>query len=519
MNKEKHNNSKFKKTDMSITAILIIGILIVVNFFSYGIFYRFDLTENKIYSISSATKDTLGELQDIVNIDAYFSKNLPSQLLGLRQEVEDILGEYTTYSGGKIKVKFIDPGDDKSMEKDLYYMGIPQLTFQVVEKDKQQLVNGYMGLAISFGDKKEIIPAVKRDTSDLEYQLTTKIKKVTASQAAIVGFLNSQGTASLNNGLSVAAGELKNLYTLREVALDDKDPKIADDINTLIIAGPTEKFNDDQLKAINNYLMQGKPLFVMLDGVNIEQGLSASVNDTGLNELLQKYGISVDENLVADQRSGMASFSQGFFSFSTPYYFWPKIIGSGFASDYSAVSGLESVILPWSSSITLDKDKLAKTKIVDLLVTTDKSWVEKDNFQIIPNKIVKPTTGLEKHVLAVSAIGELKNAYFTEGQADTFQGKIIVIGDSDFVKDDFVKNNPDNLNLFLNLVDSLSLDDALISIRSKVATSRPIDDTKLDDAKRATLRYVNVFGVTIIVIIFGLARYYLRRRRRFVDDL
>jgi len=61
---------KLKKTDLSISVVLLIGILIVVNFFSYSIFYRLDLTENKIYSISSATKNTVTERYDIVNIKA-----------------------------------------------------------------------------------------------------------------------------------------------------------------------------------------------------------------------------------------------------------------------------------------------------------------------------------------------------------------------------------------------------------------------------------------------------------------
>ncbi len=511
--------SRTGKTDMSITIILLIGILIVVNFFSYNIFYRLDLTENKIYSISDATKKTVAGLDDIVNIKAYFSDNLPSQLLSLRQEVEDVLDEYSAYSGGKIKISFIDPGEDETLQQELYYKGIPQLTFDVVEKDKRQLVTGYMGLAISFGDSVEVIPAIKQNVSDLEYQLTTKIKKVTNQKSVVLGFLTSQGTVSLQDSLKTASQSLRDIYTIREVKLEEDEPTIDSDINTLIIVGPKEQFSEDQLKAINKYVFQGGGLLVLLDGVAIGDGLIVNPQATGLDTLLDKYGIKINSDLVADKSSGMASFSQGFFSFSTPYAFWPKITGDGFANNYSAVSGLENVILPWVSSLDIDEAKLASAQKNILITTTDNSWTQTKDFQIIPNKIPAVTSGLGKHNLAVAINGELKNAYPEEGSLDTFLGKIIVVGDSDFVADSFVANNPDNLNLFLNLVDSLSLDDDLIEIRSKAATSRPIDDANLDDSKRAAFRYMNVLGVTVLVIIFGIVRYYMRRRNRFVDDL
>ncbi len=520
MNIEKNqiNKNKLKKTDLSITVILLIGILIVVNFFSYNIFYRLDLTENKIYSISEVTKKTVGELDDIVNINAYFSNNLPSQLLSLRREVEDILDEYAAYSGGKIKINFVDPDEDEALQQELYFKGIPQLTFDVVEKDKRQLVNGYMGLAISFGDNTEVIPAIKQNISDLEYQLTTKIKKVINDDMTVLGFLTSQGTVDLEQGLTVASKELKNLYTIREIDLAEEDPSIDSDISTLIIIGPKEKFNEEQLKAINDFLVQGGSLLVLLDGVVIGEGLSANPQTTDLDILLDKYGIKVNQDLVADQNSGLASFSQGFFSFSTPYPFWPKIIKEGFSGDYSAVSGLENVILPWASSLSINESNTS-TQISNLITTTDKAWVQTSNFQIMPNKVPKVSSNLQKYTLAAAINGEVKNAYPEDDRPETFQARIIVIGDSDFATDGFVNNNPDNLNLFLNLIDSLSLDDDLIKIRSKTVTSRPIDETSLDDSKRAGLRYFNVFGITMIVIIFGIVRYYIRRRSRFVDDL
>ena len=147
-------NSKFLSKTNSVALIIIaLGILIVLNFFSYNIFYRFDLTQNKDYSISKVSKNTVADLKDIVSIKAYFSANLPAQYINLRQEVSDILEEYGSYSGGKVRFEFIDPGDDQALEQELYLAGIPQLQFNVLEKDKYQVVNGYLGLLIQYGEK------------------------------------------------------------------------------------------------------------------------------------------------------------------------------------------------------------------------------------------------------------------------------------------------------------------------------------------------------------------------------
>src|SRR3989339_632881 len=477
------NNKKIKKTDLSVAAILIIGIFVVVNFLSYQIFYRFDLTQNKIYSISSVSKKTVGELDDVVNIKAYFSNNLPSQFLALRQEVADILDEYQAFSNGKIRIEFIDPGTEEDTQRELYMVGIPQLTFEVYEKDKIQQVRGYMG-------------------------------KVISDKIAAIGIVTSHGTADSQNQISTIYQELSGLYTLQNIDLQSIT-SVPDNIDTIIIIGPREQFTEEQLKVINSFVARGGGLLLAYNGVEIGDGLQAQKNITGIEGLMEKYGIKINNDLVADQRSGIASFNQGFITFSTQYPFWPKVIGDGFNQENSAVSNLESITFPWASSIGF-VDEETKNSSSFLARTTDKAWQVSDNFNISPNNMTKSgNTG--QYNLAVSVFGNINNPY-PEGENTAFEGKIVVIGDSDFISDGFLRNSPDNLVFFQNLVDMLSLDGDLISIRSKTVSSRPIKED-LTDSSRAMIRYINVFGLTMVVVVFGMIRYYIRRKSRFVDDL
>lgn len=513
-----NKSKKLKKSDLSITIIIIIGIIVVINFFSYQLFYRWDLTQGKNYSISKVTKNTLGGLDDVVKVKAYFSGNLPSQFLSLKQEVGDILDEYQNYSKGKIKVEFIDPGTDETTQRELYMIGIPQLTFEILEKDKSQLVNGYMGLAISYGDKTEAIPAIKQDTSDLEYQITTAIKKVIAEKIGTIGFVSSNATAGSEDAISTAFEEAQKLYSVTQVNLKE-DKKVPDDVDTLVIAGPKEKFVEDEMKAINSFLMRGGSLLVMLDGVNIEKGLMAKKNETDLEKLLAKYGIKFGLDIVGDSRSGVASFTQGFMTFSSNYPYWPKVTNEGFDQSNGAVSNLNSVIFPWASSIEIDENIVGQGNFNYLAFTTDKGWAQTDNFNIYPNGGFTPQGEQKKYNLAVMVSGNINNAYPDKNSGDKKgSGRIIVVGDSDFLYDSFLQNSPDNLTFFQNLVDSLSFDQDLISIRSKNITSRPIKEG-LSDSSRVAIRYVNVLGLTIAVVLYGLIRYFARRRSRFVDEL
>lgn len=507
-----------QKFNFSVTVAIVIGIIIVINFFSYQIFHRFDLTQNKEFSISKVSKKTVGELKDIVLIKAYFSKNLPSQYLNVRQEVGDILDEYQNYSNGNIRVEFIDPADNADMEQELYMLGIPSLQFNVLEKDKYQMVKGYMGMAISFGDKKEAIPVIQ-DTNSLEYQITTAIKKVTSKQAAKIGIISGYGCASAESDLAAAYKKLQELYEVQTVDLKTQK-EIPSELMSLIIPGPKEKIPENDLKKINAYAMKGGKLLVLLDGVKIDQGLSADVNDTNLNTLLDKYGLRVNKDLVLDTQNGMASFNQGYVTFSTNYPYWPKVTKEGFDQDNAAVSSLESILFPWVSSVEILRDNLDKNAKTSYLAnTTDRAWHTTENFDVTPQMGSMPQGERKKYALAAMITGTLNSAFPNEKdlpkQAEN--SRIILVGDSDFTTDNFIRNTPDNLIFFQNLVDSLSLDDDLISIRSKGVSERPIKE--LSDGARAAIRYANVLGITLIVVCFGFIRYNIRKKKRFVEEL
>ena len=497
--KIKHN------ADSYLLVLIVLGIIVALNFFSYQFSARRDLTADQRYSISPASQEFLAGLDDIVSIKVYFSEKLPSQYLLLRQQVKDIIDEYVHYSGGKVKVEFIDPIGDEDLMNDLYALGIPPLQFNILEKDKYEVTQGYLGMAISHKGKQEVIPVV--ETADnLEYQLSLAIKKTSGQEKVAIGILSGRGALDKDNGLGVAYEQLSELYALREINIET-EAEIPSSIKTLIIAGPREEFSEDELRAIDKFFSGGGYLLVLLDGVNVEGNLQASPNTTGLEELLSHYGIKVNQNLILDTVSSVASFNQGFVVFNINYPFWPKIVKEGFNKEEPAVANLESLILPWVSS--LESAALKVEQAENLVLTSDGSWQqESENFDLNPTQNFVVPGKTQPYAVAISLGGQIISAYDENRRADS---RLIVVGDSDFINDNFLRTAPDNLVFFQNLVDSLNLDEDLINIRSKGIVERPIKE--LSDKERLTIRYANVLGVAVLVIIIGLLRYYFRKRK------
>jgi gliding-associated putative ABC transporter substrate-binding component GldG len=486
----------FKKSNNYLTILIIIAILACINLVSYKLSFRIDMSENNDFSISKASKEAIKDLDDIVNIKVYFSDDLPARFITLKQEIGDILSEYENYSNKKIKVNYLDPNEME--ERDLYMLGIPALQFNVLEKDKYQVVKGYLGMSIEYGNKKEVISVVE-STESFEYRLTLAIKKVISEEMASIAFY-----AEEKGEYSVILEELKKIYSVSEPDLKSENDSF-EFIDVLILADIKEDLGEEVLKKIDEFVVNGGKLMLISDGVVIEQGLIPSANQPDLYGLLENYGIKINNDLVLDERSGIASFSTGFFNVSINYPFWPKIEKSGFNQNISAVSGLETIILPWVSS--LNKVEGKNIIMTDLVNSSSKSWKEKDNFDLNPQRQFS-SSSYESSVLAALYEGEFKSIY---GAEESDKGEIIVVADSEFPRDNFINQSPDNLIFFQNLVDSLGLDEDLIKIRSKGISERPIKE--LDDSWKTTIRYLNVFGITILVIVFGVTRYFIRRRR------
>lgn len=524
----------------------ILGIILSVNYFFTKHFIRLDLTENQQYSISEATKNTLTKLPDLVTIKVFFSEKLPPQFLTHAQTVHDILDEFEAYSGGNLQIQYIDPASNPGTQNDVKDLGIPEIKLNVLEKDAYQVQAAYLGIGIFYLDKHEILPVVQ-STANLEYELLTSIKKVSTANLKTVGFVYGHGEHSVEDANPLTGGqlnagdysalktELLKSYNVQSIDLNDENT--LNSIDTLVVAGPKQSLSDYELFRLDQFVMNGKSVLFLIDTIDIGPGLQPSPIQSGIESVLQKYGLKVQQNLIIDAIHESATFSQGYFQFLLPYPFWVKGIPENFSRENPIVAHLESLVMTWISSLEIQDIDRTETEILvkSSLTAGEQKLGGNPPLNLDPNQqFAAPET--KQYPLAVIRRGMFTSAYKgqdipsgdsgsgstattistsnTEAKFDESQGEstVFVIGDSDSFSDSIVQNFPQNLAFLLNVIDYTTLDKDLISIRSKNLIDRPLDE--VSESQKALIKVIGIAFAPLLLVIYGSLRIYRRHKKK-----
>ncbi|RLC25946.1 MAG: ABC transporter permease [Deltaproteobacteria bacterium] len=203
--------------------ILYIVVIGLINIVGITLFFRADLTSNKIYSLSPASNDVVATLSEPLSIKVFFSKNLPAPHNNTERYLRDLLEEYSARAGKYFNYTFynvtLEEGarkgkadENRNMAKDY---GIQPVQIRVMENDELKFKNAYMGLVIIHGDLIEKIEAITA-TNGLEYQLTTAIQKMNNKVSALLQ-LNEK--VKINMVLSSSLNDIAPLIGLDQLPL------------------------------------------------------------------------------------------------------------------------------------------------------------------------------------------------------------------------------------------------------------------------------------------------------------
>ena len=185
----KSNIAIFKKIIISALSVLVLLLA------SYAIFIHYN-AQKKNHGISKVTKNVLRKLDDVIIVKVFFSENLPSDMKAIESNVHNILSEYKSYAGKNLQVTYEDPTKSEEEKRMVVQMGIPERQMQFYEKDKAQIVNGFMGIAVFYGAKKEVMPVVQNLTN-FEYDLRQAIVKVWRKENPKIGVLKTDTFPSI----------------------------------------------------------------------------------------------------------------------------------------------------------------------------------------------------------------------------------------------------------------------------------------------------------------------------------
>ncbi|MBL7074706.1 Gldg family protein [candidate division KSB1 bacterium] len=510
------------------TVVLILAVLIVVNILALGYFGRLDLTEGKIYSLSKASKEVVANLDDKLVVKAFFSENLPPPYNNNAKFLKDELAEYRAYSNGNFHYEFIDPGTEEKLEEEAMGYRVPPIQVNVVEKDKIELKKVFMGLVFLYEDKSETIPVVQNLTN-LEYDITSTIKRITAEKLLKVGFLTGHEEPSITEDLRSVTTAMRKQYQVIPVDLSD-GLNIPEDLDVLVIAGPRKEFTEWEKFCIDQFIMGGGKVAFLIDKIDTDiQTMRARKFNLKLDDWLRGYGIKINDDLVVDLHSARIPLQQarGFFTITNivNYPFFPTV--ANFDRKNLIAKDLEEVNFYFVSSIDTSVARDQGLRVSVVASSSDMAGRKTRSYDINPLRQFRRNEFTEKFLpLAVSLEGEFQSYYRDKEIPDTiltkFEGepvlegtenRIVAVGDAEFFLDKMrFLAGASNQNFFLNIVDWLAQDEGLIAIRSREVTTRPLKEIS-QGAKRA-VKYSNILVPPFLIIGFGLIYWRMRRRRK-----
>ena len=292
------------------TAVLV-GIAILVNYLAHQVFFRTDLTSSGMYSLSQPSRGTVRKIDEAIYIKIFFNRNLPPNYASVGKYLKDLLQEYKSYAPGKIKLEFLDPSENEEVRTQARQAGIYPVQFTEIKADKYEVKEGYMGLVLYYRDNKETVPFIK-ETSGLEYLLTSRIGRLLDPSRKRVGYIGEEGSLS-----DLLISKINENHLFEPVTFDKE--RLDKEIDALLVMGGKREWNDEELLYLDVLLSSGIPVGILLDRYSVPlDNFSGSENKSKLaDSFLKKYGVAAKNGLVCEpfpfcQRIGVAQ-RRGFF--------------------------------------------------------------------------------------------------------------------------------------------------------------------------------------------------------------
>lgn len=495
MVKSKKNKANHEQQKSLWKFLVTVVVILIVNVASDLVYQRFDLTKEKRYTLSNATKELVNKLDEPVYVQVFLDGEFPQEYRRLKNATRDMLNEFQHVSQGKFEYRFDDLLTDKPIQekndilKQLTSKGL-QITRPEIGQDEATSEKYIIPAAlISYKGKEYPLNLLKREFGQpleqdingsielLEYEIGNVIRKCVVAKEIKVGFTQGHGeldhvdvadiTKSLSEFYSVDQININlndTLCTKQFISAMRKNPEesgkillngVMDKMNrydALIIAKPRINFLDEELFLIDQYVMNGgkviwlaEPLIAEMDSVAKYHSIMTADYNLNINDLLFRYGVRINPNLIQDLNchgipvlSKATSGQPGFL----PWLFYPIFAPDG---EHPIVRNLTSTWGRFAASIdTLPNKKLKKTV---LLHSSETSRIANNPVNISLDLLsLKPTADMFRNpnnTAAVLVEGEFKSLFahrraMKEKSPIPFKDGIqknamIVISDGDFI--------------------------------------------------------------------------------------
>jgi gliding-associated putative ABC transporter substrate-binding component GldG len=316
--------------------------------------------------------------------------------------------------------------------------------------------------------------------------------------------------------LQVANNELIQQYNVQTVDLSTT-MEIPEVIDLLLIIDPKTHYNDSAKYAIDQFLMRGGKIALLAGKVKIDptlQDLNARLASFGMDDMLEHWGIRINNDLVRDARCASIGIirQQGQFRIQSQVQFPYFPLLTQFSAGNIITKDLKAVVLQFPSSIDTSLATSKKIKAEVLAYTSEASGRQTGMIAINPFQQYTESDFPEEFIPLAAVFSGSFKSFFAGKQpaaklASSPETQIVVVGTGLFIEDNALTYR-DNPVFFTNIIDYLSDDAGLISIRTKNVSVPPLEE--VSDGTKKMLKYGNMIVPPLLVILFGLFRW--RRR-------
>lgn len=438
--------------------LLFVGVLIMLNFLNTRYHHRWDLTEAKVYSLSSQSLKVLSQLKQELFIYGFFER-------GENPKVSDLVKSYT-YNSPKIRFYAVDPDRHPEMAKQ----------FKIQQINTLHLVYGKESTNI---------------TDPTEENVTNAMIKLTKATRKNIYFLTGHGEPKLDDrentqGYAGAKEALENEnYQVQELLLSTQE-RVPAEASLLIIASPQKPLLEHEVRVIEGYLKNGGRLLVLLP----------SSGGESLKGSLKGWGVEIGDDLVVDQVIRL---------FAGPSLGVEPIVETYNAAHPITRDFKERTLFPMVRSVSASSSPKQGAEVTSLVQTSPTSWAEKDLTGIF--KQGRASLGPEDKKgpvsIGVAVMANLKKIG-VDKSGDT---KMVVLGTADFANNRFI-NIYFNRDFFLNATNWLVGQEELISIRPRAIRSSRI---QLTENEGTLVFYLSFLILPEILLIIGLSVWWKRR--------
>lgn len=556
--------SGYKKYTKQILVTIII--LVAANFISHKFFRRFDLTQDKRYTLSETSLGIVSAASQPLYVDVFLKGDFPAEFKRLQTETNQLLEEFKAYNPNII-FEFVDPLENEDEREQIMQnfmeRGLTPISVTLDDKGKQTQETVFPWAIATYGNKSVKVPLLKNmagaSTQDkvissvqhLEYAFANAFNTITKEKEKKVAILKGNGEL---RDLFIAdfVRQVKENYGIGTFTLDSvsKQPnetlKYLKRYDLAVIAKPIERFTDEEKQVLDQYIISGGKTLWLVDQVNMEMdslynetGASlAFPNDLNLNDMFFKYGVRINPNLIKDVMATPIALATGNKGSATQYtqypWFYSPLIYP--ASKHPVVANLDGLKFEFASGIEVLKNDIKKTvllqsspysKVIGTPVEVNLNMVqerpEQAEFKNTGNIPVAVLLEGKFHSVYENRVLPFAEKTFTPIGKDN---KMIIISDGDLVRNQFDKNFQPlelgydkwtnnvyaNKEFLMNCVNYLLDDNGLINIRSK-EVNLPLLDKEKVYASYSTSQMITVGLPIVILLVFGLVFTFLRKRK------